>query len=319
MATNQYDNSFINWLDEHMKKGASDQPGRIVVVMATCERLRENPSLRREDHLTSSNMQLIEHDHFVGISLKRCGIISPVSAFGRRSSNLGAWIGPLLEWIESQGFASMDTCEKEEFLTEIESIAAARLQIINEGKPLIARYNQGTAVAIIEDILNQAQKKKRAKDVAEYLVGAKLQIKFGETAAKPKNVNTPNLNRLSDFHFGNAAIEVTVNPPDNRHLSQITEILNNTGSDVWLLVRRNDREKWQNAVDATVDKQLRGRVVVTDIETFVGQNVSEIGVFMPPTVAITLTELFSIYNERWLPKAGSSGIHIISVDPEHHS
>ncbi len=210
----------------------------------------------------------------------------------------------------------MDTCEQGKFLSEIESIAASRLQVINEGKPLIARYNQGTAVAVIVDILDQAQKKKRAKDVAEYLVGAKLQVKFGEEAATPKNVNTPNRDRVADFQLGNAAIEVTVNPPDNRHLNQIGEILRNTVLDVWLLVRRHDREKWQNAVDATVDKQIRGRVAVTDIETFVGQNVSEIAKFIPPITATTLSELFGVYNDRWLPEAGSSGLRILIADSE---
>jgi len=317
MATNQYEESFVVWLDKYMRKGNSDQPGRIIVVMATFERLRRNPSLQKEDHLTSSNMQLVEHDHHVACALDRCKISSPVRAFGRRSSNLGAWIGPLLKWVKSQGFVSMNDHEKERFLSVVELMAAGRLQIINEGQPLIARFNEGTAVAVLVDILDQAQKKKRAKDVAEYLVGAKLQLKFGEAVAEPKNVNTPNRDRPADFHIGNAAIEVTVNPPDKRHLSQITAIIRNTGSDVWLLVRHNDREKWQNAVDATIAKQLRGRVEVTGIEAFVGQNVAEIGKFDPPLIATTLTELFTVYNDRWLPKVGGNGLRIVSVDPEH--
>lgn len=319
MAASPRDASFTDWLNQYMRVGESDQSGRIVVVMAACERLRENPSLQKEDHLTSSNMQLREHDRYVISAMKRFGIDSPVRAHGRRSSNLGAWIGPFFQWIESQGFLAMTSDEKDLFLTAIESIAASRLQVINEEKPLIARYNQGTAVAVLVDILDQAQKKKRAKDVAEYLVGAKLQIRFGDAAAEPKNVNTPNRERPADFHFGNAAIEVTVNAPDQRHLSQIAEILKNTGLDIWLLVRNYDREKWQNAVDATIDKPNRGRVAVTDIETFVGQNVSEIGEFDSSATVATLARLFTIYNERWLPKAGGSGLRIVSMEPEHHS
>ncbi|MEN6458047.1 MAG: DUF4928 family protein [Thermoguttaceae bacterium] len=314
MADNRLEESFVAWLDEHMKCGTADQPSRVIVVMAVCERLREAPSLRKEDHLTSSGMQLKEHDGYVSCALTRCHITSPVRAFGRRSSNVGAWIGPLLAWIESQGFAAMDENERKNFLNAIESIAASRLQVINEGKPLMARYNQGTAVAVIVDILNQAQRKKRAKDVAEYLVGAKLQVKFGDEAATPKNVNTPNRDRPADFQLGNTAIEVTVNPPDSRHLQQIVDILTNTLLDIWLLVRKADREKWENAVEATVDKQIRGRVAVTDIETFVGQNVSEIAKFAPIARAKTFTELFRLYNDRWLPQSGSSGLRIVAAD-----
>ena len=108
------------------------------------------------------------------------------------------------------------------------------------------------------DIFDQAQEKKRAKDIAEYLVGAKLQLRLGENSVRPKNVNTPNLDQPADFRVGNAAIEVTVNPADSRHLSQIDRILNDTTLQVWLLVRLADREGWQDAVDKTFGDGRRG-------------------------------------------------------------
>jgi hypothetical protein len=306
--------SFSDWLDQHVKKGDSDKPSRVVVVMALLERLRGVPSLQPRDHLTDNGMQLSGHDRFVAEAMGRCETVCPVKAGGRRSSNIGAWIEPLLEWIRLHGFVSMSGVEKDEFLSGLQSIAAARLQIINEDQPLIPHFGEGSAVAVLENILDQAQKKKRAKDVAEYLVGAKLQLRFGDGAVEPKNVNTPNRNRPADFHLGDAEIEVTVNLPDKRHLDQINEIIERTASNVWLLVRESDREKWKNAVDATVPKQLRGRVVVNSIEAYVGQNVSEIGKFETPDTDRTLRDLFRIYNERWLPAAGGSGLRIKSPD-----
>ena len=115
--------------------------------------------------------------------------------------------------------------------------------------------------------------------------------------------------------MGSAAIEVTVNPPDSRHLSQIAHILNDTTPQAWLLVRLTDREKWQNVVDATFG-ELAGRVATADIETFVGQNISEIGGFDDVKVSYALADLFKIYNERWLPEAGTSGLRIVSGDPD---
>lgn len=188
------------------------------------------------------------------------------------------------------------------------------LSLINEDKPLIARYSKGSAVAVICDILDQAQEKKRSKDVAEYLVGAKLELRFGEGAVQPKNVNTPSLEQLADFRFGGAAFEVTTAASaDRAHLNQIGEILTNTGLELWLLTRKRDREKWQNAVDAMYGDQAN-RVVVTDIETFVGQNTSEIGRFVPEDTRATLAALFSRYTNRWLPATGAGGLRI--VDPE---
>ena len=169
-------------------------------------------------------------------------------------------------------------------------------------------------MAVIGDILDQAQGKKRSKDVAEYLVGAKLELRFGEGAVQPKNVNTPSLEQLADFRFGGAAFEVTtVENPDRAHLNKIGEILANTGLELWLLTRKRDRERWQNAIDALYGDQ-GSRVVVTDIETFVGQNTSEIGRFVPEETRATLAELFARYANRWLPAAGAGGLRI--VDPE---
>jgi hypothetical protein len=176
--------------------------------------------------------------------------------------------------------------------------------------------NKGTAISIIADILDQAQEKKRAKDVAEYLVGAKLQLRLGENTVQPKNVNTPNRGQPADFQVGTTAIEVTVNPADGRHLSQIQRILKDMTLHVWLLVRLKDREKWQNVVDVTLAETLAGRVAITDIETFVGQNISEIGGFDVAKVAAELAKLFRVYNEHWLPEAGASGLRIVAVDPE---
>ena len=315
MSFAQQKDSFGVWLDGYMKKGGADVPARLVTVMALLERLQEQPSLTVADHVAESGMQLEEHNSYVARALQRFDIVSPLKEFGRRSSNLHGWIGPLFDWLKSCGFASASVAEQQDLLLAVESAAAERLQVINQGKPLIARYNKGTARAIIADILDQAQEKKRAKDVAEYLVGAKLQLRLGEDAVKPKNVNTPNLDQPADFPVGSAAIEVTVNPADSRHLSQIARILKDTTLQVWLLVRLTDREKWQNVVDATFGEQA-GRVAIADIETFVGQNISEIGGFDETKVADALADLFKVYNERWLPEAGTSGLRIVSGDPD---
>jgi hypothetical protein len=316
MSREQQSESFSVWLDTYMKKGGADVPARLVVVMALLERLHEIPTLNIGDHVAESGMQLKEHNKYVARALKHHEIISPVLEFGRRSSNLHGWIDPLFVWLKSNGFVSASGLEQKEMLAGAQSIAAGRLQIINQDKPLIARYNKGTAKAVIADILDQAQEKKRAKDVAEYLVGAKLQLRFGQDAATPKNVNTPNRDEPSDFRVGDAAIETTVNPVDARHLTQITQILKNTTMDVWLLVRLQDCGNWQHAVDEQFPQELGGRVFVSAIEKFVGQNVSEIGRFDKTKVAETLAELFRIYNERWLPETARSGLRIVSGDPD---
>jgi hypothetical protein len=75
--------------------------------------------------------------------------------------------------------------------------------------------------------------------------------------------------------------------------------------------QRRQAADW--AVDALYADQAK-RIVVTDVETFVGQNSSEIGRFATKDTRATLGALFKQYNERWLPPVGAGGLRII--DPE---
>lgn len=309
--------SLVAWMDGHMMKGGSDVPARLLTLIALLERLREVPALDIDRHKASSGMQLVEHNRFVDKATARFCVTSPVQEKGRRSNNLHAWANPLFDWLRSAGFREGRVGINDDLLSGAQEAAAKRLAAINEDKPLIARYNLGTAVAVIADLLDQAQEKKRAKDVAEYLVGAKLELRFGEGIVTPKNVNAPSGMNLADFRIGNMAIEVTtVERPDKSHLDQLARMVGNTGLQVWFLARLRDRERWQTAIDALFEGQA-SRIVVADVETFIGQNIMEIGRFQTEGVRGELSRLFEQYSRRWLPPVGAGGLRIVNMEDRH--
>ncbi len=308
---------FEAYLAEYMRLGrtsADDTPGRLAVLLGLLERLREVPLLEKEAHLTDSNQQLKSHDHYVKAGLARFGVKAPVSARGRRGIASGSWHPALLEWLSVRSFNSFDELERGALLDAIGRVVAARLGSLYEAKPLVARFNIGTAIAIVADLLDQAQEKNRAKDVAEYLVGAKLELRFGLDSVPRKNVNAPNVDRPADFQVGGTAIEVTVNGPDSRHVEQIQRILADMTFDIWLLVRLRHCAPWRKAVAKSIAESERGRVAITGIETFVGQNVSEMARFEPTDVVQKMAELFAIYNGRWLPENGADALRIVPGD-----
>lgn len=317
MSFAAHQDSFIAWMDNHMMKGGSDVPARLLTLLGLLERLREVPELKIDKHMAGSGMQLVEHNGFVDKAIARFGVISPVQEKGRRSNNLHAWANPLFDWLRHAGFQEDHASANDDLLRGAQEAAAKRLAAINEDKPLVARYNRGTAVAVIADLLDQAQEKRRAKDVAEYLVGAKLELRFREGIVKPKNVNTPSGANLADFRIGNMAIEVTtVERPDKSHLDQLAGILANTELHVWFLTRLRDRERWQTAIDAMFEEQA-SRIVVADVETFVGQNITEIGGFQTNDVRGELSRLFERYSSHWLPSVGAGGLRIVSMEDLH--
>lgn len=314
MNTDSARDSFETWLATHMRLGENVTPSRLIVLLAALERLRETPTLAVGDHLTPNGQQLIKHNKHVKQALARFAIDTPVAEYGRRASNVSAWIGPLFALLGEQGFAAIPETERHRLLEFMGAIAAGRVKSINEAEPLVARYSRGTARAVLVDLLNQAQMKNRAKDVAEYLVGAKLEMLYGGESVKRKDVNTPS--EFGDFRVGNAAIEVTVNSVDSRHIEQVGRVLSNTSLDFWLFVRTRDRANWQKRIDASLSELSERRVVVTDIEGYLCANVTERGNFMSANVETAFAKLFEIYNERWLPRAGGGGIRIVSGNPE---
>jgi len=315
MTEESFAEQIVSWLNDHVVKGGGDVASRLVVFLAALERLYDTPELKESVHLTPNKQQLKKHDAYCKAALARFGVSTPVKAFGRRASNLSAWLEPLFDLLRSFQFDNLEVEPRAELLRAVEEVAADRLRILVEAKPLLARYHIGTPIAILEDLLDQAQAKKRAKDVAEYLVGAKLQLRLGAGVVSPKNVNTPSGSQLADFRVGTTALEVTVNAVDDRHLKQIQGILRDTSLDVWLLVRRRDRQSWQKKIEEAFPDNVQS-IAVFDLESFLGQNTSEIGGFDRHKVREVLSELFDVYHNTWLPAEGTKGILISTLEPD---
>ncbi len=304
--------TFQGWMDQYMATGTRDVPARLLALLGLLERLRETPKLVLKQHLAKSGMQLLDHNRYVETAISRFKVSSPVQEMGRRSSNLHAWAEALFDWLRSAGFHEDQLAANVELLTHMQTQASARLAQIGESAPLIVRYDKGTAVAVIADLLDQAQSKRRAKDVAEYLVGAKLQLRFGERCVTPKNVNTPSGTNLADFRVGNTAIEVTIaERPDRAHMDQLATIISDTRLEVWFLTRQSARALWQAEIDKKFGVRA-GRIAVVDIESFVGQNITEMGRFQEQGVREQLSRLFRQYSRSWLPSAGAAGLQIKS-------
>ena len=151
--------------------------------------------------------------------------------------------------------------------------------------------------------------------MAQYLVGAKLAMRLNrDIPIYPVNKadrksRSDRKARLGDFEIEDAIIEVAVGLPDEKHLSQIAEALDDNNAEVWLLTRADRVPAWKNELDAAEDLDAR-RVVVTSVEAFVGQNITEMGEFSARGKHSHLKGLFELYNARWVREVGTPGIRI---------
>lgn len=182
-------------------------------------------------------------------------------------------------------------------------------------KPLEVRLRERTAEAVISELLMAAEQKGKSGDVAQYLVGAKLALRFNrEIPVYPANKSDrtshfDKVPRLGDFEIENAVIEVAVGLPDDKHLQQIAEIQEKSHAEVWLLTRADRVETWQRELKK--ERRVKPKkVVVASVEAFVGQNVTELGEFSTKGKFEMLRALFEIYNTRWVARVGPPGIRI---------
>jgi len=309
--------AFDKFLEIHAKQAGRFVPARLQAALALLERLREFPTLALTEHLSQGGSAGISsHEAFGDKAVKRLQLQAINKTHGRRSSNLPGWGQELLDAVATLGFANADSAAKNRIIDEAQTIIAAPLRAIIEQDPLEVRLRDRTVEAVVAELLIAAQEKGKSGDVAQYLVGAKLELRFKRNMPiYPANKSDRSSHfdqapRLGDFEIENAVIEVAVGLPDDKHLLQIGEILEKSDGEVWLLTRSDRVGTWQTEIRAS-ENIKSNRVVVTSVEAFIGQNISELAEFSTKGKADQLRALFDIYNTKWMPRVGTPGIRIV--------
>lgn len=305
-----------NFLKKHMCQGDRYIAARVQAAMALTERLREKSVLRLDAHKKSNSAGLDSHEKYGDRVHERLNLEPINKNHGRRSSNVGGWGQELLDRFKDAGFENLSPDAQAKIIDATQERFAAILRAILEQEPLEARAKGRSAESVIREILKQAEAKGKSGEVAQYLVGAKLQLRFKREIPitgynKGDRRSRSDLNaRTGDFEIENATIEVAVGLPDDKHLAQVAEALEDTDLEVWLLTRHDRVNTWKNELDDFEDIDMK-RVVITSVEAFVGQNISELGDFSSKGKVAQLGELFKLYNDRWVAQVGTPGIRII--------
>ncbi len=309
------EHSISEFISRYGMKGKGLVPARLQSMLALLESLRGRPELTLQVHLADAGQSLISHETLGDVAHARFSLTILNKNHGRRSSNLHAWGEPLLGVLRSAGFESADLKLKEKMLDEAQQIFANQLRSILEEGPLRVRIHGKTAETVISEILKLAEARHKAGDVAQYLVGAKLAIRLQRDipihgANKGDRKSHADVDfRLGDFEIGNAVLEVAVGLPDAKHLDQIEAILETPDRESWLLTGEDRVAIWKIEISKRFGKQV-SRIVVTSVESFVGQNITELAGFSSAGKIERFKELVELYNSKWVESVGSANIRI---------
>ena len=146
----------------------------------------------------------------------------------------------------------------------------------------------------IRDLLCEARETGKEGPVAQYLVGAKLQLRFPDVVVDNHSYSTADdqLDRPGDYYVGDTAFHVTVLP-----LAGVYERCRRNLADgfrVYLLVP----EQWVSGARLSADAVAAGRIAVDSIESFTARNLDELSVFSQGRLASGFRRLLDMYNTR---------------------
>ncbi len=301
------------FIQTHMRKSGRLVPARLQSVLALLERLREHPSLTLGDHFASEGSSgLRSHETYGKAAHDRLQLDPVNSTHGRRSSHLTAWGQALLDVLREQQFE--DAARRESLISSAQSEIAAALNSYMHSQPLRVKLRGRSAEGVIRELIDQADEKGKGGDVAQYLVGAKLELRLGtDVAAHAANLADRHPARdcgegLGDFEVGDCVIEVALGYPDEKHLEQIFEAVETNGREVWILTRHQRVESWRKEI-STLGVAIAARTVVAAIDAFVGQNITELGAFASAGKHQNIRSLIDIYNRR-MRSIGVAGLAI---------
>ncbi len=177
----------------------------------------------------------------------------------------------------------------------MQSFLAGRATELFNSNKISFQYNPTTSSReIVGKILAAAQERQKIGQVAEYLVGAKLALRFPSreirnSAASAADEQT---DEHGDFQINDCIFHVTVSP-NNGHYEKCLANLSE-GYRVFLLVTD---EKLLGSRQYTQDNVGEG-VSVESIQSFVSQNIEELAAFAGDKVAENMKLLLEKYNER---------------------
>ena len=284
-----------NWWESFPSRSRSR--GNIAGGLVLLENLRDNLNFNLDDHKAARSDQLRNATPTnVRNILSRFGESRVLSReAGRTNRGLMTNLAPLINALSNGNLERLREEQRNVAFDAMQSFLVERARDIFNADLISFDYNPGTSSRdIVGTILRVAGERQKAGDVAEYLVGAKLALRFPDyeirnSAASAADEQTY---EQGDFQINDCVFHVTISP-NLGHYDKCKQNLAN-GLRVFLLVPDNRLSgARQNA-----EQEVGEGISVESIQSFVAQNIEELAAFASDRVARNIRLLLEKYNER---------------------
>lgn len=290
--------AMTTWYEGCQRRTRKQFPmGTISGCLVLLERLQTNYDLSFANHITDNGYQVRgASGPNVRAILARFGETRPfTSEGGRTNRGLPRDVESLLAALESLGLDAEEEAGRNAILQQLQQFLVDRVREFHNQQRLVISYDSRKSTwQNVHDILNSAKEHQCYGAVAQYLVGAKLQLRFPNENIGNDSYSTADqpTGRDGDFTIGHTAFHVTVAPQPGLFLKCQANIRD--GMRVFVLVP-DDRLA---AARQMADQAASEMIAAESIESFVGQNVEELSGFSKHELQREFLALLSLYNER---------------------
>ncbi len=271
--------------------------GTIAGALVVLDRLKSKFDLDIESHTAKGGSQVKGAS---GAAVKRIlAVFGETRRFvaegGRTNRGLRGDIKKMLDAIQELKLQSMTESSRNDILVECQRFLCGKVTTFFSQKRLDCKYSPNlSAYQFVGGLLKAAKDRGKEGPVAQYLVGAKLQLRFPEEQIENKSYSTADApqDKHGDFFLGDTVFHVTVAPG----IAVLEKCQRNITDNLrpWLLVPDRSIGLFRSEAEANVS----GPFTLDSIESFVSQNVAELASFSGDLLPTQLLQLIDIYNER---------------------
>ncbi len=289
---------FRNWYDglTHGASARGAPKGAIAVGLVLLERLKDDFNLRLQSHLASGKAQI------KGVSSSKLRkILASFGEMRRFSGEAGrtnrgtpAQAEGLLKALGAAGLGDVQSDARTEILRELQGLLVERVREFHGRQRLKPVYDPAKSTRqFISDILELAEQTGKRGPVAQYLVGAKLQLRFPGISVRNESYAAADdpTGQPGDFVIADTTFHVTITPSAG-HFEKCKHDLQE-GRRVFVLVPDDVLEGARQNAEIVAP----GRIAVESIESFVANSMEMEAACSSTTIWKVLLRLSETFND----------------------
>lgn len=291
--------AFAAWYEGLPVYSASGGPARgtIGAALVVLDRLKNQYDLALSAHRAAGQSQIIGvSSASVARILAEFGETRPFLKEGGRTNRGGPGdIEKMLVKLKSAKLESLPVEERNQTLRILQGFLVEKVRQFHNRQRLKIVYDPSKSTwQSVRDLLALARETGKEGPVAQYLVGAKLCLRFPDAIIGNESYSTADdqLGRPGDFHLSDTAFHVTVAPMSAVYEKCCRNV--EAGFRVYLLVP----DRLLVGARQNAEASLAGKIAVESIESFVANNIEELSLFAKNKLPNGFRRLLETYNQR---------------------